>query len=98
MLESLVNVNDRIKNDTIAFVRRMANGGLEDPLPDELAPVGYVPNGAQSGVRLEVAPPSASELLVRRVHAATAGAARVLASSVSRMQFIPGVQTRASKR
>ncbi|CAK0905860.1 unnamed protein product, partial [Prorocentrum cordatum] len=63
MLTSLINANDRIKEDTFAFVKRMANGGLQVPLCDTV-PWDYVPGNQPNGSR-PPAGPSAEERLVR---------------------------------
>ena len=89
MLKTIMNPSERIKADTLAFVLRMANGGLSDPLPP-LGGIACGPANTPSGSR--------ADALVRRVFEATVGSSRLsFFFEVSRLAFLPGTQTVASK-
>ena len=96
LIMSLTSPTDRIRHDTIAFVRKMANGGMTDPDPLGLD-LSTGSTGASSSNDAPV-PVSQSEELVCKVHAGAAGLQRLTSPTVCRMTFIPGLQAHPSKK
>ena len=77
----LANPSDRIKRDTVGFVRKMANGGLEDP-PELETP--ELDDGRVNGEYF-AKEPTPSEVLVRKAHSASAGS-KLMSYMVNKMK------------
>ena len=89
LLNTVMQPGPRILQDTLNFVRKMANGGLRDAEPQQEGGVAGAVNGPSR---------SNSELLVCQVHEASAGLTKITETFLQKLTCIPGLFVKESKK